>query len=129
MLRYLEPEDAPKAGAAYTPGIAAAGFIFVSGQGPTDPRTGEVLGSDLAEQTRATLENVERVLREGGASLADVVRVDAYLSDLGDWEAYDRVYREAFGGHLPSRTTLETRLDGILIEINAIAYVGNHDDA
>jgi 2-iminobutanoate/2-iminopropanoate deaminase len=129
MMRYLRPEGGPSAGGAYTPGIAAGGFIFVSGQGPLDPQTGEVLGSDIAEQTRYTLENVARVLGEGGAGMADVVRVDAYLTDLDEFDAYDRVYREAFGDHLPARTTIETRLHGMLVEINALAYVGDRDDA
>jgi 2-iminobutanoate/2-iminopropanoate deaminase len=129
MMRYLRPEGGPKAGGGYTPGIAAGGFIFVSGQAPVDPLSGEVLGSTLAEQTRYTLENVARVLGEGGAGMADVVRVDAYLTDLDEFDAYDRVYREVFGDHLPARTTIETQLHGILVEINALAYLGDRDGA
>lgn len=127
-MRYLKPEDGPRAGGAYTPGIAVGNLVFVSGQGPLDPQTGEVVGFDLAEQTRHALANVERVLREGGASLADVVRVDAFLTDLGQFEVYDTVYRDVFGEHLPTRTTIETPLHGMLIEINAIAYVDRRTD-
>lgn len=122
-MRYLKPKGGPRAGGAYTPGIAVGDLVFVSGQGPLDPQTGEVVGSGLAEQTRHALTNVERVLREGGASLADVVRVDAFLADLGQFDIYDTVYRDVFGEHLPTRTTIETPLHGMLIEINAIAYV------
>jgi 2-iminobutanoate/2-iminopropanoate deaminase len=122
-VRALDPEHGPHASGAYVPGIAAGPFVFVSGQGPLDPGTGEVIGDDVATQTRATLENVARVLAAAGASLADVVRVDAYLADISQFPAYDDAFRATFGDRLPTRTTVGAALGGIEVEITAIAYL------
>jgi 2-iminobutanoate/2-iminopropanoate deaminase len=123
-MQQIRPEGGPQAGGAYVPGIRAGDFVFVSGQGPNDPETGELAAEDIEGQVRATLGNVERVLAAAGASLQDVVRIDAYLADLGTFDEYDRVFREVFAGHLPTRTTVEAGLAGIRVEINAIAFVG-----
>jgi 2-iminobutanoate/2-iminopropanoate deaminase len=123
-VQQIHPEGGPHAGGAYVPGIRAGGLVFVSGQGPFDPETGELAADDLEGQVRATLANVERVLAAAGASLHDVVRVDAYLADLSRFGDYDRAFRAAFGDHLPTRTTVQAGLDNIEVEINAIAFVG-----
>jgi 2-iminobutanoate/2-iminopropanoate deaminase len=121
-VKRLQPQGGPHASGAYTPGIAAGGFVFVSGQGPLDPATGAIVGTTIAEQTAATLANVERVLAAADARLADVVRVDAYLADMTDFGAYDEAFRRAFGADLPTRTTVEAGLGGILVEISAVAF-------
>jgi 2-iminobutanoate/2-iminopropanoate deaminase len=123
-MQQIRPEGGPQPGGAYVPGIRAGDFVFVSGQGPHDPQTGDLVAEDVEGQVRATLANVERVLAAAGASLSDVVRVDAYLADLSDFAAYDRVFREAFAGHLPTRTTVQAGLAGIRVEINAVAFTG-----
>jgi 2-iminobutanoate/2-iminopropanoate deaminase len=123
-MQQIRPEGGPQPGGAYVPGIRAGDFVFVSGQGPHHPQTGELVAEDVEGQVRATLANVERVLGAAGASLSDVVRVDAYLADLSDFAAYDRVFREAFAGHLPTRTTVQAGLADIRVEINAIAFTG-----
>lgn len=128
-MRVLDPEGGPHASGAYVPGISAGQFVFVSGQGPLDPVTGEIVGDDVATQTRATLDNVARVLAAAGAGLGDVVRVDAYLADIDQFSAYDEAFRTAFGDRLPTRTTVGARLGGIEVEITAIAYVGETDPA
>lgn len=122
-MREIRPEGGPTPSGAYVPGISAGGFVFVSGQGPLHPQTGEVIGSTIEEQVVATLDNVERVLRAAGAELADVVRTDVYLADLADFDRYDAAYRQRFGGHLPARTTVAAGISGILVEICAIAVV------
>ena len=124
-MQQLNPEGGPRATGAYVPGIAVGGFVFVSGQGPLDPETGEVVGADVASQTRATLDNVARVLAAAGAGLAEVVLIDAYLADLDQFPAYDAAFRAAFGDRLPTRTTVGARLDGIEVELNAVAYIGD----
>jgi 2-iminobutanoate/2-iminopropanoate deaminase len=109
---------------AYSQGLRAGDFVFVSGQGPLDPRTGKVVGSTIEEQTTRVLENIKAILEAGGASLADVVKVAAHLSDLSLFERYNRVYAGYFPDPKPTRTTVGSQLPGILVEIDAIAYIG-----
>jgi 2-iminobutanoate/2-iminopropanoate deaminase len=123
-VQQIRPEGGPNPGGAYVPGIRAGDLVFVSGQGPHDPQTGQLLADDVEGQVRATLANVERVLAAADATLQDVVRIDAYLADLGDFPDYDRAFRDVFAGHLPTRTTVQAGLADILVEINAIAFTG-----
>lgn len=117
------PANGAKPRGAYSPGIRAGDFIFVSGQGPIDPDTGEVVGSDLTTQVQQTMRNVERVVTAAGGTLDQVVRVDAHLAHLSEFAAYDAAYREFFRGDLPARTTVEANIGDILVEISAVAYV------
>ena len=109
---------------AYSQGLRAGDFVFVSGQGPLDPQTGKVVGTTIEEQTTRVLENIKAILAAGGASMADVVKVAAHLSDLALFERYNRVYASYFPDPKPTRTTVGSQLPGILVEIDAIAYVG-----
>ncbi|HEY2981525.1 MAG TPA: Rid family detoxifying hydrolase [Anaerolineales bacterium] len=109
---------------AYSQGLRVGDFIFVSGQGPLDPATGKVVGENMEEQTARTLENIKGILAAGGASLADVVKVSAHLSDLALFDAYNKIYATYFPDPKPARTTVGSQLKGILVEIDAIAYVG-----
>ena len=109
---------------AYSQGIRAGDFIFVSGQGPLDPSTGQIVGDTIEEQTARVLENIKAILEAGGASMADVVKVSAHLSDLGLFERYNKVYATYFPDPKPTRTTVGSQLLGILVEIDAIAYIG-----
>jgi len=109
---------------AYSQGLRVGDFIFVSGQGPLDPVTGKVVGETIEEQTARTIENIKSILEAGGASLADVVKVSAHLTDLSMFERYNKVYASYFPDPKPTRTTVGSQLLGILVEIDAIAYVG-----
>lgn len=109
---------------AYSQGIRAGDFLFVSGQGPLDPATGKVVGESVEEQTAQVLENIKAILEAGGASMADVVKVSAHLSDLALFERYNKVYATYFPDPRPARITVGSQLLGILVEIDAIAYVG-----
>ena len=109
---------------AYSQGLRAGDFIFVSGQGPLDPETGKIVGDTIEEQTARTLENIKAILEAGGATMADVVKVTAHLTDLSNFAAYNRVYATYFPDPKPVRTTVGSQLLGMLVEIDAIAYVG-----
>ena len=118
----LGPDVPPPAG-AYSPGTRAGRMIFVSGQVPKDPRTGEVQGADFTAQSRRTLENVQAVLKAGGATLRDVVMVTVYLADEGDWGEFNAVYKTFFEPPYPARAVVGAGLRGILVEISAVAWV------
>lgn len=99
--------------------------MWVSGQGPLDLRTGEVLHSTVEEETRLTLQHVEKVLKEAGCSLNDIVKCTVHLQDIADFDAFNETYREFFREvrPLPARTTVQSVLwGGIKIEIDAVAY-------
>ena len=109
---------------AYSQGLRAGDFIFVSGQGPLDPATGKIVGETIEEQTARTLENIKAILEAGGATMADVVKVTAHLTDLSNFAAYNKVYATYFPDPKPVRTTVGSQLLGMLVEIDAIAFVG-----
>ena len=108
----------PPAG-PYSQGIAAGPFIFVAGQRPVD--VNGKMGSDIKEQTRFCIENIKAILEEAGSSLADIVKSNIYLSDIGNFAAMNEVYREMIPEPYPARTTIGTMLRGILVEIEVIA--------
>jgi 2-iminobutanoate/2-iminopropanoate deaminase len=110
---------------AYSQGIRAGDFVFVSGQGPLDPATGQIVGDTIEEQTERTLENVKAILEAGGGTLADVVKATVHLSDLSLFPRYNEVYARYFPDPKPARTTVGSALLGIMVEIDVIAYVGD----
>jgi 2-iminobutanoate/2-iminopropanoate deaminase len=109
---------------AYSQGLRAGDFIFVSGQVPIDPTTGKIVGDTIEEQTARTLENIKAILEAAGATMADVVKITAHLTDLSNFAAYNKVYATYFPDPKPVRTTVGSQLLGMLVEIDAIAYVG-----
>jgi len=117
-------KNGPKPGGAYSPGLRVGDFIFVSGQTPIDPATNKVAGETIEEQTAQVIENIKAILEAGGASLADVVKVSAHLTDLSLFPRYNKVYADYFPDPKPTRTTVGSQLMDILVEIDAIAYVG-----
>ncbi len=119
--RRLSTAAAPPPVARYSQGIAAGGLVFTAGQGAHDPTTGE-LPDGIEEQTRRTLENVEAILREGGATLATAVKLTVYLADRQDYAAMNAAFDELMPHLPPVRTTVQAGLGpGMLVEIGAIA--------
>jgi Putative translation initiation inhibitor, yjgF family len=116
------PDDYPAPKGPYSPAVRAGDFIYVSGQTPRDPRTGVVVGDDIATQTRVTLSNVQRLIERAGATLRDVVSVTIYLRHTDDWAAVNSVYTAFFVNPYPSRTAVGCELRDILVEVSAVAY-------
>lgn len=114
----------PAPAGAYSAAVRAGNMVFVSGQVPKDPATGEMVSGDVRAQTRMVLANAERVLRAAGASLDDVVSITAYLARIDDWAAFNEEYQAAFRPPYPTRTTVGAELHGFLVEISLIAVVG-----
>lgn len=107
--------------ARYSQGLAAAGLVFTAGQGAHDPVTNE-LPKGIEAQTRRTLENVEAILRAGGASLASALKITVYLADRQDYAAMNAAYDEYMPDVPAVRTTVQAGLGhGMLVEIDAIA--------
>ena len=106
-------------------GVKCGDFVFVSGQGPLDPVTKQVVSDDIEQQTRVTLDNVVKVLEAAGTSLANVVKVGVFLRDMKDFDAFNRVFREYCEGVQPARTTVEASAPrkGVNVEIDAIAWI------
>ncbi len=122
MRQAVMVQGAARPAGPYSHAVVANGFVFVSGQGPADPATGRV-PDGFAAQVEQTLRNVETILKGAGASLRDVVKIGAYLSDLTRFAEYNEVYKRFFPENPPARTTVGCQLLGILVEIDAIAAI------
>jgi 2-iminobutanoate/2-iminopropanoate deaminase len=123
MKRAVQGDRGPAPSGAYSAAIVAGDYVFVAGQGPTDPETGAIQGDTVTEQTRLTLANLEAHLTAAGARLADVVRVNAHLSSIADFDEFNAIYADVFADEpRPARTTVGSELAGILVEIDCIAY-------
>jgi 2-iminobutanoate/2-iminopropanoate deaminase len=124
--REVRPENGPEPRGPYTPGIGFERLVFVSGQGATDPATGNLVGTDIETQTEQTLKNVEAILMAAGSSLQHVLRCGVFLTDMNEFQRMNAVYARMFGSHRPARTTVQAvalPLDGLRVEIDCIAYV------
>jgi 2-iminobutanoate/2-iminopropanoate deaminase len=117
------PDDFPLPAGAYSPAVRAGDFIYVSGQVPRDLRSGVVVGATVEEQAHQVIANLREVLRAAGATLNDVVSTTIFLTNEQDWGAVNDIWKSAFTSPYPSRTTVGAKLRGILIEINAVAYL------
>ncbi len=124
MIERLVPAGAPAAQGPYSPAVRAGDFIYVSGQGPIDPASGEFRLGDVAQQTRLVLENVQRILEGCGAGAQDVVKCSVFLAEAADFAAMNAVYAEFFGPHKPARTTVQAVLveAGMKVEIDCVAW-------
>ena len=120
----IVPEHGPPPSGAYSPVVRAGPFLYVSGQGPTDPESGRIVGASVREQVNRTMRNLELQLNGAGASLDDVVKVQVYLAHIQDFDEFNLVYSSFFSVAPPARTTIGAELSDILIEIDAVAYTG-----
>lgn len=118
--RQLITEKVPSPAGPYSQGILSEDFVFVSGQRPVNPETNAAC-EGIKEQTRQVIKNLEAVLREGGSSLEDVVRITVYLADISDFDEMNEIYCQMMPRPFPARTTIGAQLRGILVEIDAIA--------
>ncbi|MBT9130639.1 MAG: 2-iminobutanoate/2-iminopropanoate deaminase [candidate division WS2 bacterium] len=126
MKKLLKSSKAPKAIGPYSPAIEVEGFkkiIFLSGQIPLDPETGEMVGVDIKEQAKRVLLNIQALLEEINLSLENVVKNTVFLTNLQDFSDFNEVYKEFFKEIYPARTTIEVKglPRGSLIEIESIA--------
>jgi|SRR3954470_4901634 2-iminobutanoate/2-iminopropanoate deaminase len=106
--------------------IRAGDMLYVSGQGPLNPATREVVSDDIAEQTRQTLANLKAVLAAGGATMAQVVNMRVCLRDTADFPAFNEAFRDAMNGEKVTRTCTggTPHRKGVKVEIDCVAYLG-----
>ncbi len=128
--RVIQTDRAPKAIGPYSQAIQAGHLLFLSGQIPLDPKTGEITGGDIRQQTRQVLENIKGLLESEGLGMKDVVKVTIFLKDMGNFSQMNEVYAPYFSSSPPARSTVEV---GKLprnaeIEIEAIALTLNKDE-
>lgn len=123
MKTSISSSDAPTAIGPYSPAVRAGQLLFVSGQVPIDPATGNIVDGDIAAQTRRVLDNVGALLTAAGRSFSDVVRTTIFLADMNDFAAVNAVYGSYFKEPFPARATVQVaRLPkDARVEIDAIA--------
>lgn len=122
-MREIQTDDAPASIGPYSQGIVDGQRVYVSGQGPLDPATGDVVGDDAGEQAARTFENVGAILEAAGASLDDVVKATVFLTDMDDYEEVNEVYESYVSDPYPARSAVEvSRLPSpIDVEIEVVA--------
>jgi 2-iminobutanoate/2-iminopropanoate deaminase len=123
MKDIVLTDRGPKPIGPYSQAIRANGFLYVSGQVALDPKTGELTGTDIQQQTRRTLENLKGILEAAGANLHHVVKTTVFLKDMNDFAAMNEVYGKFFTLAPPARSTVQVaRLPkDALVEIELIA--------
>lgn len=120
MKKEVRTKLAPQPAGPYSQGLICGNRIYVAGQGPLNIETGKI-PENVAEQTRQVLNNIKYILEEANASMDDVVKVTAHLSDLKYFEEFNKVYSEFFSQPFPVRTTVGSQLTNIHVEIDVIA--------
>ena len=126
MHKPVHAANLPTPVGPYSPGITFDRLIFVSGQGATDPATGELAGADIETQTEQCLRNVQAILTAGGSDLQHVLRCGVFLLDMKEFKQMNGVYSRMFGDHRPARTTIQAAGlpgAGLRVEIDCIAWV------
>ena len=124
--RIVQAADLPKPAGPYSPGMGFERLVFVSGQGATDPATGQLAGPDVETQTEQVFRNLQAILRAAGSDLPYVLRCGVFLLDIAEFPKMNAVYARMFGDHRPARTTIQAAAlpgPGLRVEIDCIAYV------
>lgn len=123
--KYIATEKAPSAIGPYSQGIIAGNIVYTSGQLPIDPESGELLKGDIEKETKQCLENVKAIIEEAEGTLADIVKVNVYVTNMDNFSRINKVYGEYFTDHKPARSLVEVSKlpQNGDIEIEAIAII------
>ena len=126
MKQAVQTDKAPKPVGPYSQAIRAGNLVFVSGQGALDPATGQPKRDSVEVESRQVMENLKTILEAAGSSLDRVVKSTCYLTDLADFQTFNKVYGEYFQKDPPARTTIQAArlpLD-FRVEVDVVATVG-----
>jgi 2-iminobutanoate/2-iminopropanoate deaminase len=123
MQKIIETGKAPQPIGPYSQAVQANGFIFVSGQIPLGPLTGQVVDGGIEPQTHLVIKNISAILEAAGANLSRVVKTTVFLANMDDFPKFNQIYESYFGEIKPARATVQvTRLPKeVLLEIEAVA--------
>ena len=126
-IKVIKTENAPSAIGAYSQAVKAGGFMYVSGQIPLAPETMEIVSEDFNVQVKQVLENLKAVIVDSDSKLSDVVKLNVYLKDLGDFQSVNDAMSKVFDEPYPARAAVEvSRLPkDVLVEIDAVVYIGD----
>ena len=126
-IKIVHPDrDASFVTGAYSDGVLAGGFLFVSGQAAVNFKTSAFVLGTIEEETHRTLSNIKSIIEAAGGTMENIVKCTVHLSDINDFNKYNAVYSTYFNGIKPARTTVQSVLaEGIKIEIDAIALLNN----
>lgn len=126
MRKAIVTDKGPKPVGPYSQAIVEGEFIFVSGQGPINPQTGELELGPARAETQRVFENIKAILQAAGSSLDQVMKCNVYLRDINDFTAMNEVYQTYFSAPFPARTTIQAGAlpGGIAVEIECIAKKG-----
>lgn len=126
LRKVIRTDKAPAPVGPYSQAIRVNGWLFVSGQIPIDPETGNLIEGDFKAKVRRVLENIKAIIEKAGGSLNDVVKVTVYLSDITKYSEFNEVYSEYFNEWKPARVVVEAKLPkNADLEVEAIAYIGS----
>lgn len=123
MKVTVETPNAPAAVGPYSQGVKANGFLFLSGQIPLEPETGQITAIDVVGQTKQVMENIQAVLNSQGLMMSDVVKATIFMTDLADFGRVNEMYGSYFPSEPPARSTIQVAAlpRGAKIEIEAVA--------
>ena len=126
MRKAIATEKGPRPLGPYSQAVVEGDFVFLAGQGCTNPQTGKLELGDVKSETKRTFENVQAILEAAGSSLDDVTKCNVYLRDIDDFAAMNEVYETFFAPPFPARTTIQAGAlpGGIAVEIECIAKKG-----
>lgn len=124
-IEFVETSNAPKPGGHYSQAVIHNGLIYISGQLPIDPVTGEKKLGSIEEQTEQVLANIRAIVEAAGSDLNHVLRMTVYVSDIELWGKVNEIYARTFGEHRPARAVVPVKdlHYGFKIEIEAIAAI------
>jgi len=127
LKKIVSTEKAPRPVGPYSQAICVNGWLYVSGQIPLDPVTGDIVRGDFKVQVERVLENIRAIVESTGGRLEDVVKVTVYLRDIGRFSEFNEVYSKYFPRDPPARSVIgvSSLPRGVELEIDAVAYVGN----
>ncbi|MGB9729814.1 MAG: RidA family protein [Thermoprotei archaeon] len=125
VKKIIFTEKAPKPIGPYSQGVCASSFLFISGQIPIDPVTGQLIEGDFTTKVRRVLDNLKNIVEAAGGSLKNIIKVNVYLRDIGKFSEFNSVYSEYFLEDPPARSVVEVSNlpRGVDLEVEAIAFI------